>query len=85
MSGIFISYNNKEKARLFATLFEQQGWLVFWDKNILQLAVQALKRLEHFVFQYLSSHHMLDIAGDSRHLIGVAMHLLKDHRTLEIR
>jgi len=36
MSDIFISYNNKdkEKAKLFATLFGQQGWSVFWDKNI---------------------------------------------------
>ena len=36
MSDIFISYNNKdkEKAKLFATLLGQQGWSVFWDKNI---------------------------------------------------
>lgn len=36
MSDIFISYNNndKAKAKLFATLLEQQGWSVFWDKNI---------------------------------------------------
>ena len=36
MSDIFISYNNKDKdkAKLFATLLAQQGWSVFWDKNI---------------------------------------------------
>jgi hypothetical protein len=36
MSDIFISYNNKDKdkAKLFATLLTQQGWSVFWDKNI---------------------------------------------------
>jgi len=41
MNNIFISYNNKdkEKAKLFATLFGQQGWSVFWDKNILQPAL----------------------------------------------
>ena len=36
MSDIFISYNNKDKdkAKLFATILTQQGWSVFWDKNI---------------------------------------------------
>ena len=36
MSDIFISYNNKDKdkAKLFATILAQQGWSVFWDKNI---------------------------------------------------
>jgi len=36
MSDIFISYNNKDKAKamLFATLLAQRGWSVFWDKNI---------------------------------------------------
>ena len=36
MSDIFISYNNKDKAKamLFATLLAQRDWSVFWDKNI---------------------------------------------------
>jgi hypothetical protein len=36
VSDIFISYNNqdKDKAKLFATLLGQQGWSVFWDKKI---------------------------------------------------
>jgi hypothetical protein len=50
-----------------------------------QGTTKALKRLEHFVFQQLSTHNMLDIAGYSRHLVGEAAHLLKDHGAVEIR
>jgi TIR domain len=36
MSDIFISYNQKDKskAELFARVFEQENWAVFWDKAI---------------------------------------------------
>ncbi len=36
MSDIFISYNNKDKAKaeLFARAFERESWSVFWDKAI---------------------------------------------------
>ena len=36
MSDIFISYNNKVKAKadLFARAFEREGWSVFWNKAI---------------------------------------------------
>jgi len=49
-----------------------------------QNTAKALKRLEHFVFQQLSTHQMLDIAGCSCHLVGEAAHLLKDHRAVAI-
>ena len=37
MSDIFISYarEDREKARALAALFEEQGWSVWWDRNIL--------------------------------------------------
>lgn len=36
MSDIFISCNNKDKAKaeLFARAFERESWSVFWDKAI---------------------------------------------------
>jgi hypothetical protein len=36
MSDLFISYSNNDKARaeVFARVFEQAGWSVFWDKQI---------------------------------------------------
>lgn len=36
MSDIFISYNHKDnaKAALYAHAIEQQGWSVFWDRDI---------------------------------------------------
>ena len=59
--------------------------VVIASMALTQGIAKTLKRLEHFVFQQLPTHYMLGIAGHSRYLVGVAAHLLKDHRAVMIR
>jgi hypothetical protein len=52
MSDIFISYNNKDKAKadLFAKSFEREGWSVFWDK-----AIPPGKRFDQYINEQLEA------------------------------